>query len=78
MPRKRKETEGVREMRRQLWRGRSNCAAARDLGINRKTVATYRNKAQEQGPLEGPLPELCNLHRLLEETMQSPPPPQNV
>ena len=68
----------IREMLRQLRRGRSNRAVARALSINRKTVATYRNWAQEQGLLEGTLPPLGELHRLLEETMQSPAPPQNV
>jgi transposase len=68
----------IREMLRQLRRGRSNRAVARALSIDRKTVATYRNWAQEQGLLEGPLLPLGDLHRLLEETMQSPAPPQNV
>jgi transposase len=68
----------IRELLRQLRRGRSNRAVARALGIDRKTVATYRNWAQEQGLLEGALPPLGELHRLLEETMQSPAPPQNV
>jgi transposase len=78
MPGKRKETMEIREMLRQLRRGRSNRAVARALSIDRKTVATYRNWAQEQGLLEGPLLPLGDLHRLLEETMQSPAPPQNV
>jgi transposase len=78
MPGKRKETMEIREMLRQLRRGRSNRAVARALAIDRKTVATYRNWAQEQGLLEGPLPPLSDLHRLLEETLQSPAPPQNV
>ena len=68
----------IREMLRQLRRGRSNRAVARALSIDRKTVATYRNWAQVQGLLEGALPSLGELHRMLEETMQSPAPPQNV
>ena len=68
----------IREMLRQLRRGRSLRAVAQALEIDRKTVATYRNWAQEQGLLEGPLPSLGDLHRMLEETMQSSAPPQNV
>ncbi len=68
----------IREMLRQLRRGRSNRAVARALKIDRKTVATYRSWAREQGLLEGSLPPLGDLNRLLEETMQSPAPPQNV
>ncbi len=68
----------IREMLRQLRRGRSNRAVARALDIDRKTVATYRKWAQEQGLLEGRLPPLGDLHRLLEETTQNPPPPQNT
>lgn len=78
MPGKRKETMEIREMLRQLQRGRSNRAVARALDMDRKTVATYRKWAQEQGLLKGQLPPLGELHRLLEETMQSPPPPQNT
>jgi transposase len=48
------------------------------MGINRKTVARYRIWAAEQGLLEGRLLSLSELHRLLKETLPSPPPPQNV
>jgi transposase len=48
------------------------------MGIDRKTVARYRDWAAEQGLLEGRLLSLSELHRLLKETLPSPPPPQNV
>jgi transposase len=78
MPGKRKETVEVREILRQLRGGYSNRKIAKMLSIDRKTVATYRTWAQEQGLLEGPLPPRGELHRLLEETLKSPAPPQNV
>jgi transposase len=50
---------------------------ARATSIDRKTVARYRSWATEHGLLSGPLPPLGELQRLLDETMGSPPPPQN-
>ena len=78
MPGKRKEPMDIREMLRRFQQGHSNRAVARDIGIDRKTVARYRTWADQQGLLEGPLPSLGELHRLLEETMSAPPPPQNT
>jgi transposase len=77
MPGKRKETMDIREMLRHLRRRQSNRAVARALGIDRKTVARYRTWATEQGLLEESLPSLSELHRLVEETLDSSPPPQN-
>ena len=51
---------------------------AKALGINRKTVARYRAWAQEQRLLEESLPSLSELKHLVEETMDSSPPPQNT
>jgi transposase len=68
----------IRENLRKLRRGQSNRAVERDTGIHRKTVARYRAWAQEQGLLEGPLPSLSGLQRLLEETWLRPAPPQNI
>jgi transposase len=51
---------------------------AEAVGVDRKTVARYRSWATEQGLLEGPLPPLGTLHPLVEETLSSPPPPQNT
>ena len=78
MPGKRKETMDIREMLRHLRQGQSNRAVAEAVGIDRKTVARYRSWATEQGLLEGPLPPLGRLHPLVEETLSSPPPPQNT
>jgi transposase len=50
---------------------------AKALGIDRKTVARYRTWATEQGLLEESLPSLSDLQRLVEETLDSSPPPQN-
>jgi transposase len=51
---------------------------AEAMRIDRKTVGRYRGWAAEQRLLGGPLPSLGELHQLLEETMSSPPPPQNT
>ena len=78
MPGKRKETMDIREMLRRLRQGESNRAVAEAMQIDRKTVGRYRSWAAEQGLLDGSLPSLGDLHRLLEETLSSPPPPQNT
>ena len=46
--------------------------------VNRKTVARYRAWATGQGLLEGSLPPLGELHKLLKETMNTTLPPQNA
>jgi len=78
MPGKRKETMDIREMLRHLREGESSRAVARAVGMDRKTVARYRRWAGEQRLLEGPLPSLGELHRLVKETLGSSPPPQNT
>jgi transposase len=78
MPEKRKETMDIREILRRLQKNESDRAVAEAMSIDRKTVGRYHTWANEQGLLEGPLPSLSELHRLLEETMPVPPPPQNV
>jgi transposase len=78
MPAKRKETMDIREMLRHLRQGQSNRAVAKAMDIDRKTVARYRTWAAEQGLLEKPLLPLGKLHQLVEETLSSPPPPQNT
>jgi transposase len=78
MPGKRKATLDIREILRHLRKNQSNRAAARALGIDRRTVKRYRTWATEQGLLEGQLPPWGELHRLLDETFKTTPPPQNV
>jgi len=78
MPGKRKETMDIREMMRRLRKGQSHRAIAKAMNVDRKTVGRYHAWAQEQGLLEGDLPSLSDLQRLLEETMVPSPPPQNT
>jgi transposase len=78
MPGNRKETMDIREMLRRLQKGQSERAIASQMGVNRKTVGRYRVWALEQGLLEGSLPSLSDLQRLLEETMAGAAPPQNT
>jgi transposase len=78
MPGRRKETMDVREMLRHLRGGASDRAIARALQVDRKTVQRYRRWAAKRGLLEGPLPELGELHELVETTIGSAAPPQNV
>jgi len=78
MPGKRKGTMDIREMLRQMRHGRSDRAVEDATGVDRKTVARYRAWAAEQGLLDGPLPPLGELHRLMKATMKTTAPPQNV
>lgn len=68
----------IREVIRYMRAGRGDRSIARCLGVNRKTVARYRTWATEQGLLERDVPELGDLQRLLDATMNAPAPPQNV
>jgi transposase len=68
----------IREMIRRMQAGQSDRAIHRDLGIHRDTVRKYREWAVGQGVLEGSVPPVEDLHRLIEETMPNTPPPQNV
>lgn len=67
----------IREMLRHLQRKESNRVVAQAMGLNRKTVARYRAWAAEHGLLAGALPSRTDLQRLVDETMNCPPPPQN-
>ncbi|OGO19440.1 MAG: hypothetical protein A2Z14_18285 [Chloroflexi bacterium RBG_16_48_8] len=64
MPGRRKHTMDIREFIRHIREGRSDRTIARCLNINRKTVARYRTWAEEQGLLEGDLPDLGDLQRM--------------
>ena len=78
MPGKRKGTMDIREILRRVRLDQSDRAIADALSIDRKTIGRYRRWATEQGFLEGPLPPLGELHRSLDETLPSPPAPQNI
>ena len=68
----------IREIIRRVRAGQSNADIHRELGVNRRTVSKYRTWAEEQGLLEGELPELGELQRLLETSLPEKQPPQNV
>ena len=68
----------VREMLRHLREGQSDRAVARALKVNRKTVKRYRAWADERGLLDGSLPSLSELHRMVEAAFANPPPPQII
>ena len=68
----------VREILRHIREGQTNRAIARATGVDRKTVGRYRAWGAKHRLLQGPLPSLSELHRLLEETMKGASPPQNV
>jgi transposase len=65
-------------MLRHLREGQSDRAVARALRVNRKTVKRYRSWAAERGLMDGPLPSLGDLHRMVEAALGSAGPPQNV
>jgi transposase len=68
----------IREVLNHIRAGSSNRQIAQAVKVDRRTVQRYRQWAQEQGLLEGPLPALGDLLALLDETMPGRQPPQNV
>jgi transposase len=68
----------IRELLRHIRTTESDRAIQRDTGIDRRTIQRYRAWAAAQGLLNGPLPPLEELQRLLEQTLTLPPPPQMV
>lgn len=68
----------IREVIRRVRAGQSDAAIHRDVGVDRRTVRKYREWAEQQGLVEEELPDLGTLHKLLEETLPTPMPPQNV
>jgi transposase len=68
----------IRELLQHMRAGSSNRQIAGDMEIDRRTVRRYRKWATEQGVLKGPLPALGDLLVLLEQTMPTHHPPQNV
>jgi transposase len=67
----------IREMIRHIREERSDRQIGKDLGVDRRTVKRYRLWAQEQGLLEGNLPDHQSLLKLLDETLPEKIPPQN-
>jgi len=70
-------TLDVRELVRRLRAGQKNRAIARELGVNRKTVAKYRALAQQHGLLEGPLLTAAALARFLSRMAPEPQLPRH-
>jgi len=68
----------IREILRCVQKGQSDRAIAEAMNVDRKTVAKYRVWAKKHGVLEGPLPSLSHLQGLLDQTLVTPPPPQNT
>jgi len=77
MPGKRKNTMDIRDVLRRIRQGQSDRAIAKEIGINRKTIGRYHTWAQEQGLLDGELPALDELQRLVEKSLNNDAPPQN-
>ena len=68
----------VQEILRRLRAGQSDRAIHRALGIHRDTLRKFRKWADKQNLLDGDLPDLATLQRLLEATLPKPKPPQNI
>lgn len=68
----------IHEVLRHLRAGESDRKIHEVLGLNRRTIRSYREWAQQQGLLEGALPTPEALHHLLHETLPTPLPPQNI
>lgn len=68
----------IAELLRVLRAGTGDRASTKLLQYNRRTVAKYRQWAQEHGLLDGPLPAPAVLHQLLERTLPRPLPPQQT
>ena len=71
-------TLDVRELIRRLRSGETDRAVSRALNVARKTVARYREIADEEGWLEGALPPVDILDRRLRERMPPCPLPRQV
>jgi transposase len=68
----------IRELIRRLQLGEGDRRVARDLGVSRKTVAKYREWADREGVLAGPLPEVGDLLTQLNRSLPPAPPPRMV
>ena len=68
----------IAELLRVLRAGTGDRTSTKLLHYNRRTVAKYRQWAQEHGLLDGPVPATAELHRLLDRTLPRPLPPQQT
>jgi transposase len=68
----------IQEIIRQLRGGQSNRAIHNNLDIHRDTVQKYRVWAEEQGLLDGEMPDLERLQQLIKTTLPQTQPPQNI
>lgn len=68
----------IREVVLQLRKYPSDRAVAAKIKMHRQTIKRYRAWAKAQGLLEGPLPALSELEKLVQTTLPEKPPPQNV
>ncbi len=78
MSNRRIATMDIVELVRLVRSGEGDRALAERLGLNRRTVAKYREWAAAQGLLEGPMPKPGAVHRLLAQTMPPVVPPQQT
>ncbi len=68
----------IRMILNHIQAGSSNRQIERDLDVDRRTVKRYRDWAEDQGLLEGELPDIDHLQALLERTLPDRQPPQNI
>jgi hypothetical protein len=71
---RRVDTMDLRELLRHIRADPSNRSVSRATGTDRCTVKRYRDWASEQTLLEGNLPPLPELQRLLDQTLPFPTP----
>jgi transposase len=71
-------TMDVAELLRVLREGAGDRRSTKLLNYNRRTIAKYRQWAQQQGLLQGPLPAAADLHQLMDRTLPRPLPPQQT
>ncbi len=71
---RRHEVTDVREVVRRLHLGEPERRIARELGLSRNTVASYRRWAERHALLSGPLPDAATLAALLRPPARERPP----
>ena len=68
----------IRELLRHIQAEPSDRAVQRATGAHRQTIQRYRRWAAAHGLLDHPLPPVDQLQRLIDQTLELPPPPQVV